>query len=335
MRDVATLAGVGLATVSRVVNGKSGVAPDLVERVTDAARMLGYRHDHTASSLRRADRRTYTIGMIVENVANPFSSALHRAVEDAAEERGLLLVSGSNDEDPGRERRLIENFTERRVDGLIVVPTGHATDELLAAARRGISLVCVDRAPGFDNVDSVTVDNREGVRDAVRRLHEIGHQRIAYLGDLTRIWTARERYAGFVEGIALAGGPLDERLVRHEIHREQDAYQVALEYFSLDSPPSAILSAQNLITVGARRALQVLGLERRIAQIGFDDIPLADLLVPKVSAIAQNMHELGRKAAELLFARLDGDQSPPRQVVLPTRYIARGSGEIPPTRVWP
>lgn len=330
MRDVATLAGVGLATVSRVVNGKTGVKPELVERVTEAARQLGYRHDLAASNLRRADRRTNTIGLVLENVANPFSSALHRVIEDAAEERGTLVLTGSNDENPDRERRLLRTFTDRRVDGLIVVPTGLATEELAAARHRGIPVVCVDRPVELSDVDTVTVDNRAGVQDAVHRLHALGHRRIAFLSDLRTIWTARERHAGFVQGMAEAGCPLDPELVRHDMHSESAAEEVVRALFARPDPPTAVISAQNLITLGARRVLQSLGLEHQVALIGFDDFPLADLLTPQVSVIVQDQRLLGRTAAELLFARLDQDDSPAQHRTLPTAYIARGSGEIPP-----
>jgi LacI family transcriptional regulator len=329
MRDVATVAGVGIATVSRVVNGKPGVTADLAERVTRAAELLGYRHDLTASSLRRADRRTNTIGLILEDAANPFSAALHRAVEDTAADRGLLVLAGSTDEDPVRERGLVKTFTARRVDGLIVVPTGRTDTELDAARRAGTPVVCVDRPTTAPGVDTVTVDNRTGIRAAVKALHAAGHRRIAFLGDLPTIWTAEERYAGFVEGLATTGCVLDAPLVRRGLHGTHAAEQAALDLLTLPQPPTALVSGQNLLTVGARRALQDLRLQHRVALIGFDDLPLAELLEPGVSVIAQDHAAIGREAATLLCDRLDGEQGPARHRVLATRYLARGSGELP------
>lgn len=329
MREVASLAKVGIATVSRVVNGKPGVAPDLVERVTRAAQMLGYRHDFTASSLRRADRRTGTVGLILEDAANPFSSALHRSVEDAAAERGVLVLASSSDGDPDRERGILQTFAARRVDGLIVVPTGQANDELAAARRRKVPVVCLDRPVEFDRVDTVTVDNRTGARTAVRVLHAAGHRRIAFLGDLRTIWTARERHDGFVEALAQVGCPLDDSLVRRDLRSATAAEQAALELLALPEPPTAIFSAQNLITIGTRRALQHLGMHHRVALIGFDDVSLADLLEPGISVIAQDPAALGREGARLFFERLDGEQGPARHSVIPAHYLARGSGELP------
>lgn len=331
MRDVARLAGVGLATVSRVINDKPGVAPELVERVTEAARTLGYRHDVTASSLRRADRRTATIGLVLEDVANPFSSVLHRAVEDAARQEHILVLAGSSDEDPERERELIDAFTDRRVDGLIVLPTGGTDAELAVVRRQGTPVVCADRFADLDGVDTVTADNRDGARGAVRRLWSLGHRRIAFLGDIRSIWTARERYEGFAGAHTAVGQTVDERLVRRDLHSAETAERASLELLDSADPPTAVFAAQNLLTIGVRRALQALGLQHRVALIGFDDFPLAELLEPGVSVVAQDPAQMGFMAAHLLLGRINGsDDRPTRHAVLPTRFIARGSGEIPP-----
>ncbi|WP_323748010.1 LacI family DNA-binding transcriptional regulator [Catenulispora rubra] len=325
MRDVAERAGVGLATVSRVVNGTSAVTPELADKVREAARDLGYRHDATASSLRRADRRTDTVALVLEDVANPFSSALQRAITDAASERGVLVLSGSSDENPIRERDLVETFTARRADGLIVVPTGRADDALRAAQSFGTPLVAVDRMVELAGVDTVTVDNREGTAAAAERLRAAGHRRVAYFGDQPSIWTAGERLAGFFDVFPQTpAGPVCRGLTSVE-----QAEQTAREALAAPEPPTAFVSGQNLITIGIRRALQEAGLEHRIALVGFDDFPLADLLTPGVSVIAQDPAQLGREAASLLFARLDGYEGPARHTIVPTRYIARGSGEIP------
>jgi len=334
MRDVARQAGVGLATVSRVINGKPGVAPELVRRVTETARELGYRHDVTASSLRRADRRTATIALVLEDVANPFSSALHRGVEDTAREAGILVLAGSSDEQPDRERELIDAFTLRRVDGLIVLPTGGADEQLAAVRKYGTPVVCADRLVEIDRVDTVTVDNRDGTWAAVRRLRTLGHRRIAFLGDLESIWTARQRYAGFAEEHEEARTPIEERLVHRDLDGAEAARAVTVRLLTAAEPPTAVFAAQNLLTMGARRALQDLGLQDRVALIGFDDFPVADMLAPGISVVAQDAGRVGRTAARLLLGRVLGgeDHLVARHSVVPTRYVARGSGEIRPAQ---
>jgi LacI family transcriptional regulator len=324
MRDVAALAGVSLKTVSRVVNREPGVSPELASRVLDAVALLGYRHNLTASSLRRADQKTATIGLLLEDISNPFSSGLHRAIEDVAREHGTLVLASSSDEDPDRQRELLHALVSRRVDGLIAVPASGNQSSLLSERRLGRPMVLVDRpAP---EADSVIVDNRAGATRALRHLVAHGHRRVAFLGDLRSLWTATERHAGYIEGLAAEGITLDPRLVVMDVRGVDTAERAGL--LAAPEPPTALLTGQNLITIGAIHALQRLGLQQRIALLSFDDFPLADLLVPRVSVVAQDPTAIGRTAAELLFARLDGDRRPPRHVVVPTRLIARGSGEL-------
>jgi LacI family transcriptional regulator len=330
MNDVAALAQVSVKTVSRVINGQPTVAPDMAARVEDAVRLLDYHPNVAAVSLRRADHKTSTIGLLLEDVANPFSSALHRAVEDTAKRHDILVFAGSSDEDPDREREVLGAFVRHRVDGFIVMPAPHHHEGLLVEQRRqGRPVVIVDRLLRFLETDSVTADNRVGAREAVRHLAAHGHRRIAFLGDARSIWTASERHVGYAEGLWMEGIPYDPDLVRQDFPTIELAEGAALDLLAAADPPTALFTAQNLITLGAVRALRQRQLQRRVALIGFDDLTLADLLDPATSAIVQDPHTLGRIAAELLFARLAGDGSPSKNVVVPTRLVARGSGEIP------
>lgn len=329
MRDVAALAGVSFKTVSRVVNREAGVSAAVIDRVENAVKLLDYRHDATASSLRRADRRTATIGLLLEDVANPFASAIHRAVEEAARERDVLVLAGSSDAEAERQERLIRELVSRRVDGLIVMPVGQGQVPLLRAGHLGCPAVFIDRPAAFQTADSVAVDNRDGTCAAIRHLAARGHRRIAFLGDLHTIWTAAERRLGYVEGLAAEGVRLDPHLVRQDVTSSEAAERATLELLAVADAPTAIFAGQNLITIGVIRALQRLGAQRRVALVGFDDVLLADLLDPPVSVVAQDPAAIGRTAADLLFARLDGDDAPPRHRVVPTSLIARGSGEIP------
>ena len=330
MRDVAALAKVSIKTVSRVVNGESGVSAPLARRVLAATERLNYRHNLTASNLRRSDGRSATIGVVLEDVANPFSSALHRSVEDVAVTRGVLVLAGSSDEDEDRERRLVAAFASRRVDGLIIQPSSHDQSYLLAERNAGTALVFVDRPPAFIDADAVLTDNAAGVRRGVGHLVERGHRKIAYLGDLHSIATAAERHRGYVEELAARGIKLDPRIVRLDVRGIEKAEATVTELFAGAHSPTALFTGQNLITIGAFRALRKLRLHKKVALIGFDDILLADLLEPGITVIAQDPAEIGRVAAETLFRRLDGDRAPSQRLVVLTRMIKRGSGEIAP-----
>jgi LacI family transcriptional regulator len=330
MREVAALAKVSIKTVSRVVNREPGVSPQLARRVLAASQRLDYRHNMTASSLRRSDGRSATIGVVLEDVANPFSSALQRSIEDVAGKRGVLVLAGSSDEDEERERRLVSAFASRRVDGLIIQPSSHDQSYLANERRVGTALVFVDRPPAFIDADAVLTDNAAGVRRGIGHLLERGHRRIAYLGDLHTIATAAERHRGYVEELAARGIKIDERIVRLDVRGIEKAEATVTELMSDRHPPTAVFTGQNLITIGAFRALRGLGLHKRVALIGFDDILLADLLDPGITVIAQDPAAIGRAAAEVLFRRLDGDRSPSQHHIVLTRIVARGSGEIAP-----
>jgi LacI family transcriptional regulator len=330
MREVAALAGVSIKSVSRVVNGEAGVSPQLVTQVMAAAERLSYRQNLTASTLRRSDGRSATIGVVLEDVANPFSSALHRAIEDVAFVRGVLVLAASSDEDPDRERKLVSAFASRRVDGLIIQPSSHDHSYLLAERRAGTATVFVDRPPAFLDSDTVLTDNAAGVRRGVRHLVERGHRRIGYLGDLSTISTAVERHRGYLEELADQRIAIDETLVRLDLNGIERAELAALDLLGRPNHPRALFTGQNLVTIGALRALRRLGLHRTVALIGFDDILLADLLEPAITVIAQDPAAMGRTAAEVLFRRIDGDRSPSVHHIVPTRMIPRGSGEIGP-----
>jgi LacI family transcriptional regulator len=329
MREVAALAGVSLKTVSRVINAEPSVAPELVARVNRAAVALDYRPNLTARSLRSSDGRTLTIGVVLEDIANPFSAALHRAVEDLARARGIAVFAGSVDEDPDREQALTSALISRRVDGLIVMPTGDDQSYLLNEQRAGLNLVFVDRPPRLLRADTVLSDNVSGAYEAVAHLLAHGHTRIAFLGDLEEIATATERFAGYRQALTEAGIALERELVVFGIRGPGAAEAIVGDLLD-GRRPTALFTAQNLITIGAVRGLRSLGLRHQIAVVGFDDFALSDLLEPPVTIVAQDPWAIGAAACQRLFERMDGDGGPPRSVIIPTQLVARGSGEIRP-----
>ncbi len=331
MRDVAALAGVSIKTVSRVVNGEAGVSSDLVDRVEEAARQLHYRPDLTASNLRRG-RQTATLGLMLENVANPYSGAVHRAIDEAATERGMAVLATSLDEDPVREREVARTMIQRRVDGMVIVPTGTDQSYLRAEIEAGLATVFVDRPPSFLDADTVLATNRVGAREAVEHLLSVGHQRIAFLGDLTDIATAEERYRGYADALGAAGIAVEERLVRMDLHTRDTAQRAAESLLRLpaEEGPTALFASQNLVTIGVIQALHLHDLQHLVALVGFDDVELAGMLDPGVTVVAQDPYAIGRAAAELLFARLDGYRGPSQHRTISTRLVIRGSGEIRP-----
>ncbi|RPE27740.1 LacI family DNA-binding transcriptional regulator [Kitasatospora cineracea] len=339
MKDVAEAAGVSLMTVSRVVSHTPGVSPDTVAKVEQAVRRLGYQRNVNARNLRQKRLGTSTIGLVVDDLANPFYALMARSIEDEAHRRGCVVLVGSTNDEPRREREVIAAFTARQVDGLIVVPTIGSHGFLRSAMEAGTPVVCVDRPAEDLDVDTVTVDNRDGARHAVTHLLGHGHTRIAYLGDRYDIWTQRERYAGYLDALSAHGLSADPALVRHGLRSHPEARFALADLRALADPPTALFSSNDLITLGVLDAMddpddpdgsdgpRAAARPLPMAIVGFDDLPLAKRLDPPLTVVSQDPVAVGSTAASLLFSRIAGDRSAPRKVILLTRLVERRSGE--------
>lgn len=330
MRDVAARAGVGVKTVSRVLNGEPNVAPATEAKVLDAARTLDYHLDLSAGSIRRSDGRTGALGLLVGSVDNPFCGAIQRSVEDEAAKRGIAVFASSMDEDEQRERSAVEAFLRRRVDGLILTSICTDHDYLSPTLRHGRPVVFIDRRPADVLADSVVSDNWEGAAGATRHLLQHGHRDIAFLGDRTKIHTAVQRRDAFAATMLAAGITPRPDLIVSELRSAEEARSALDHLLDLPEPPTAVFSAQNLVTLGCMRALRARGLQHEVALIGFDDLPVADLLDPGLTAVVQQPFQLGKIAAQRVFDRLDNPALPPQTFLVPTGLIARGSGELKP-----
>ncbi|MEV4423836.1 LacI family DNA-binding transcriptional regulator [Streptomyces sp. R-07] len=324
MKDVAARAGVGLKTVSRVVNGEPGVTPDTEHRVREAIEALGFRRNDSARVLRKG--RTATVGLVLEDLADPFYGPLSRAVEEVARAHGALLFNGSSAEDPDREQELALALCARRVDGLIIIPSGSDHRYLEPEIRAGVATVFVDRPAGGIDADVVLSDSFGGARAGVAHLIAHGHRRIGFIGDRPGIHTAKERLRGYRAAMEDAGLDVTDAWVSLGPTDPERVAEAAEAMLSGPGAVTALFAGNNRVTVTAVRVLA--GRGRPVALVGFDDIELADLLA--ITVVAQDAAALGRTAAERLFRRLEGADEPPATVVLTTRLIARGSGEIPP-----
>ncbi|MEV0848470.1 LacI family DNA-binding transcriptional regulator [Streptomyces sp. NPDC049954] len=326
MKDVAARAGVGLKTVSRVVNGEPGVTPDTERRVQEAIDALGFRRNDSARVLRKG--RTASIGLVLEDLADPFYGPLSRAVEEVARAHGALLINGSSAEDPERERELALALCARRVDGLVVIPAGDDHRYLQPEIAAGVATVFVDRPAGGIDADVVLSDSFGGASEGVAHLLAHGHRRVGFIGDMPRIHTAAERLRGYRAALEDAGIAPQEGWVSLGVTDPDRVAQAALTMLSGPDPVTAIFAGNNRVTVTVVRVLTEH--PRPVALVGFDDFELADLLRPGVTVVAQDAAQLGRTAAQRLFQRLDGAVNRSEQFLLPTRLIARGSGEIRP-----
>ncbi len=329
MRDVARQASVSVMTVSRVVNHSGGVDATTRLRVESAIADLGYRQNEAASSLRRSDAHTSTVGLVVDDAANPFCAALQRGVERACRERGHLLVSGSSDGCAQEERSLVAAFLRRRVDGLLVMGSDPDQAYLADEARRGVPTVFVDRAPAGLAADCVVSDNAGAARTGTAHLLAHGHRRVALLGSRVGVDTTAGRLAGYRAAHETAGLAADPALEVLDLADAGEAAAALAGLLDAADPPTAVLAGQNLLTVGALRTLHGRGLARTTALVGIDDVDLSELLEPAVTVVRQHPERIGRTATDLLFRRLEGAEGPAVRRVLPVELVVRGSGEIP------
>jgi LacI family transcriptional regulator len=327
MRDVASTAGVSLKTVSRVVNGEAGVRADTAARVEAAIARLGFARNDVARSLRHG--RANALGLVIEDVANPFYSAIARTVEDAAHARSHILITGSCEEDPERERELVLRLLRRSVDALLIVPAGADHRYLLPEIGAGTPIVFLDRPPRGVEADTVLLDNLGGARAAVEHLVRHGHERIAFVGDPPSLYTAYERLAGYRAALRDAGLAPDDTIVSAGSHDATSAERAVRDLLALPvgRRPTALFTANNRNTVGALRALRA-G-DATAALVGFDDFELADMLPVPVTVVRHDPAEMGRIGAEMAYARLDGDDGLPQRRTIACEVVARGSGELP------
>jgi LacI family transcriptional regulator len=321
MVDVAQRAGVSIKTVSRVINNAPHVQQDLVNRVLTAVTELGFRRNGIAQTL-RSGRNTSTIGLVIEEIGNPFYSTIAAAVAEIAGTHNTMLITASSEEDPHREQHLLLDLCSRRVDGLLVVPAGFDHVFLRVEVEMGMPVVFLDRPAGGLHADTVLLDNRGGARTGVTNLIQQGHRRIAILLDSISVYTMRERLTGAQEAMTNAHIPYDPTLVRDQVHTPESAAHTAADLLNHPDPPTAFFSTNNRITVGI---LQELWHQRHPAALtGFDDFELSHLMPRPFTVIGYDVPDMGRQAAHMLFRRINGDRSWPTTTVLPTHLIQRG-----------
>ncbi|MEU1056765.1 substrate-binding domain-containing protein [Streptomyces sp. NPDC005876] len=334
MADVARSAGVSVATVSHVLNDTRPVLPHTRQAVLDAIEELGYTPNTLARSLVTA--RTRSIGLAVSAVSNPYFTEILQGVETAALEQGYGLLIADPHDDPGHERQVVQLLYERRVDGMIVAPSADPGALVAYLRRHRVPTVFLDRTvdvpdDGAPHIDQVCAAGAEPTTRLVMHLAGLGHRRIGLVAGRPGLSTTRERITGYRHGLAAAGLPYDERLLVHGDSESAGAQRAAAELLSLAVPPSALVTANNAMTIGALRALRDRGLSvpGDMALCCFDDFDWADLFSPRLTAVAQPSRELGAQAVRLLLERLAEPDRPARTVRLPCAFVHRTSCGCP------
>lgn len=322
--DLARQLNVSTATVSRALSRPDKVAPATRKRVLEFVRRSGYHINGIARSLRTQSTRT--IGIIVSDIRNPFSSAIVKSVEDVARTNGYTVLICNADEDGRNEEAALELFLERQVSGVIHCSAGANLDLLRVLLERSIPLVDLDRQSGLQNVDTVILDNQLGATLATRHLVELGHRRVAMISGPRHLSNARKRLDAFRKTLRSTRIVVPKEYVTFGDFREQSGQIAAERLLSLRTPPSAILVANNEMMAGALFAIRQRGVKvpRDLSLVGFDDARWARYSDPPLTVVSQPTERMGQKAAELLLGRLQGERRA-NTVVFEPELIVRGS----------
>jgi DNA-binding LacI/PurR family transcriptional regulator len=265
---------------------------------------LGYQPSRVARRLRV--KSTQILGLIISDIANPFFTSVVRGIEDVAYANQYSLLLCNSDEDPARESLYVDVLQAERVAGIVISPADENSTSCEPLLRNDVPIVAMDRRLRSFDVDTVLVDNVKGAYQATSHLIRLGHRRIGLIGGPTRITTGRERLEGYEKALNEHGLEADQRLIKVGDFKQESGYQRACELLEMDDPPTAIFTANNLMTLGALNAIHEKGLNipRDVAIVGFDDMPWAPSLDPPLTAVAQPTYELGCTAANLLLQRI-------------------------------
>ncbi len=324
--DIAAAAGVSQATAARALGGYGSVSEKSREQVLTAARRLGYHRNELAAALVAGS--THTVGLVVGDIENPFFASVVRGLADAVEVEGHTVLLANSDEDVVREAHAVDALRSRQVDGLVVATA--ATDELehlTTAAASGRPVILIDRPMPDSAFDTVTVGNERGAAGAVAHLIGLGHSRIGIVTDDPAIASSAERLLGYRRAHREAGIGIDPGLIVEGGPGQEDGRRAAGALLDLDDPPTALFTSSNLATYGALSAIRARGLRipEQVALVGFDDFPLADVILPPITVVSQPVDEIGREAGLLLLRRLGGDEGPPQRIELETTLMIRSS----------
>ncbi|MBW9110530.1 LacI family DNA-binding transcriptional regulator [Microbacterium ureisolvens] len=330
LEDVARLAGVSSKTVSRVFTHRDLVAPETVERVLGAAKRLRFRPNPLARNLRRGGP-TNTIGFIMGELNNPFYYKLAAGIERELSAHGFSLVVATTDDTAEGEERVADALLGQRLGALLLIPVADDQSYLEGERHLGTPVIAIDRPARNLVADSIVLENHRGVFDATTRLLERGHRRIGYICNPASVYTQVERLRGYRDALAAYGIHDSSAWERLADDLSRPADDLIADLLDRDDAPTAIITGNNRVTIGALRVLRDLHDDGRTALVGFDDFDTADVL--GVTVVSYDPLALGKAAATLAIERMQDPAGFTRQLEMPTWIVERGTGErIPAER---
>jgi DNA-binding LacI/PurR family transcriptional regulator len=329
IKDIARALGVSHSTVSRALRDSPLVRAETVSEIKQKAYALGYRPSAVARSL--VTRETRTIGIVVTTIADPFHGEVVTGIEEVAGAAGYSVILASSHREPEREIRAVRALQERRVDGILVASSRVGDLYLSAMTEMRVPIVLINNQHDGQLVYSVSVDNENAAREAVQHLIDLGHKRIAYLGDRFGSHSDAERLAGYRSAIDAAGIAFDSEMVAQGDSSPEGSAPGVYRLLARPERPTALFCYNDMSSLAALRVAGELGLTvpDKLSIIGFDDLFFAAYLQPPLTTIHQPRREMGREATELLLALLKGEPVASQRIAVKGELIVRGSTARP------
>lgn len=322
--DIAREAGVSIATVSKVINGKGKISEDRRKEIVAIMERLQYQPSVIASAL--TGKHTYTLGLLIPDISNPFFAEVARAVEDRGHQLGYSVIICSTDNKDERVERYIQLLKQKRVDG-IMIGTGIENKDILLKLSAAMPVVVIGREVPSVQVHTVVADDWYGGMTAAAHLLEQGHTRTAILSENKRISSSRERIRGFRQTIEEAGASLGDEDILNCNSRMEDGKRLAAELLRRPDRPTALFCCNDLLAVGALQAAKEAGVQvpSELSIVSFDNTILAQVTDPPLTSVAQPMEQLGAVAVDLLLKEFEEKQMIKQRVTLQTELIVRAS----------
>ncbi|MEX2410049.1 MAG: LacI family DNA-binding transcriptional regulator [Candidatus Paceibacterota bacterium] len=329
IKKIAKEAGVSTATVSRVLNGSDKVREKTAKRVMKVVDEMNYRIDSVARRMKVKSSDSLVIGLIITDIGNPFFSMVAKGVEDVAYKNKHILMICNTNESPKKEKFFLNSLLSEKVSGVIIVPTiGNGNQDFFEnLVSDGFPMVTVDRRIKNLNVDSVSINNENGGYQATQRLIINGHKRIGIICGIKGLSNTEERLNGYRKALKDANLPMSDDLITYGNYVETGGREAIDKLLSLDNPPTAVFSTNNLMTLGCIKELykRKISIPDEMALVGFDDSTWAEALIPPLTTVKQPGYELGVNAAELLIKRLNNRDASKLNIVLNTELVVRES----------
>ena len=327
VKEIAKAAGVSTATVSRVLNGSDKVRESTAKKVKKVVDEMNYRMNHVARRMKVKQTDSLVIGLVITDIDNPFFSSIAKGVEEVASKNKLVTMICNTNENPEKERFFLNAMLSEKVSGVIIVPTTGNLDFFHELVEDDFPMVMVDRKLKGLRIDSVSLNNKKGAYEAVKRLIQNGHRRIGVVAGIKGLSNTQERLFGYREGLRESGIEEDKDLIFYGDYVESGGRKAIEKFMALKNPPTAVFSTNNLMTLGCIKEIykQELTIPDDIAIIAFDDSVWSEALIPPLTTVKQPGFELGVNAAELLMKRLNNGDSNRVDVVLNPELVIRKS----------